>query len=662
MTEYCDNLKNDVSKLNQNYSFTHFFPPGKINASDLKKCYSPPGSQSQSSPVITMSDISKYQGRKLMQLEHTHESCKMSATFIQSRYLLYLEFLIKRIEENGGVKQGLPFKIINEFYSSDPKFFLKSNSNHSTITTDFTNLQTSTNGILNQNSYASYSIEWYGYFKPNVTGLWNFKLSSDTLGICFLWLGDDAINDYETTNASIVGPNIFSLNLHINKYYPIRIQYGNQSYSNNNNFSLSISGPTGIDGVPLLCALYNQDGSLFEKSLMYYSLNEIDKSLTDRGLFSCYINDIFDNNVKQQLKQSANDESLCNSTFKDSGKKVHYNSKNNNSQYLYRVQGNPLMNNKFLVNKTDKILTAISPYDMSLNNNDYYQLPNYIPLSEDGNLNLSYKQCRRKCNEDPTCTNFFHYKKKNETGIKKDYCSTNSDSFFYFQNQLKSSKTNVNISNASLNVRNKNLNLPTTDYRSKIQNKNFNNYDSYKDYQLLDVPLIINDHLHGLSKSHQGNIQACKTEYIGNIDIGNNNIRQEGFDNHGYANSSTVINNNNDIIGNIIQKQIQPMIEISQDYKQLQTNINQNYYDISSQIYKITNAKNTGIRDILSNDINNTYDYSGNYLKYNTKKPRKEDALKDDVNIMILEQNNLFMLGTITIATLLIAAIYFGRE
>jgi hypothetical protein len=283
---------------------------------------------------------------------------------------------------------------------------------------------------------------------------------------------------------------------------------------------------------------------------------------------------------------------------------------------------------------------------MSLNFDDYYKLNNYIPVSG-GTSNLSYNECKTKCNNDKNCKYFYSYQKKGNPTA--NHCLTNSDS--YFPNQLMP-KVDSNIINASLNVRNKNVNLSTNDYRSKINNEITYSYDSYKDYQLLDEkPLIIDNPVHGLNNSFQNNYNNCKKYYIG----------KEGFDNHGYTNSSTVLADN-DIIGNIMQKQIQPMIAISQDFGNLQGNISNNYYDISSQIYKITNSSNTGVRDILSSDANDAYDYSGNTLKFNSKKPRKEDALKDDVNIMILEQNNLLMLGTITIASLLIAAIYFGRE
>jgi hypothetical protein len=142
---------------------------------------------------------------------------------------------------------------------------------------------------------------------------------------------------------------------------------------------------------------------------------------------------------------------------------------------------------------------------------------------------------------------------------------------------------------------------------------------------------------------------------------------KENFDNHGYTNSGIVSNTsanpggNTNIPDSIIKNQITPLIKISDDYSELQKNVNDKYYDISNSIYKIKNKNNTGIRDVISNDPNNTYDYNGNLLRYNTKKPQKEDALKEDANIMILEQNNILMLGSITVAALLIGAVYFGK-
>jgi hypothetical protein len=650
MANYCDNLKDDISAIRNNYSFTYFIP-NEINVYDLSKCYSP--STSQNSPIIKMSDISNFQGNGSQQVYHTHQSCKINATILQSSYLKNQKNIIRQIENtNGGVKQGLPFKIVNGFYSNEPKFFLNSNIDYSDIAKDFTNLNSATNGKLNINKPATYSIEWYGFFKPSTTGIWNFTLSSDMSGVCFLWIGDIAINDYEIANSSIAGSNIFSLNLYANNYYPIRIQYGNQLYNTSNNFSLSITGPAKIDGIPFLCALYNNDGSLFEKKVLYYTLNEITPSLTSKGLFNCYVNDPSDNNNNKLLKKNVNGNILCNSTFTDiCNNTIHYNPKNN-SQYLYRIEGSPLINNTILINNPERKLKPILNNDMKLNVNSYISYNNYYPLNSDINnaTNSSYNNCKTKCDDDVTCKYFYSYSSPNDAS----YCIIKNDS--YFPSQLIPKQDN-NIKFSTLNVRNKSPNLPTNDYRNTIPNKTSFNYNAYKDYETLDdKPLIISNPLDGLSKNMTNDYNNCNTYINGNIQ-GFKNI--ENFDNHGYTNSSIVLNSDN-IKGNIIQQQLQPMIEISKDYNQLQGNISNKYYEINGTINNISNSNNTGIRDILSTNYE-MYDFSGNYLNYTSKIPKKYDALNDDMNIMILEQNNLLILGTITIATLIIGAIYFTK-
>ena len=193
-----------------------------------------------------------------------------------------------------------------------------------------------------------------------------------------------------------------------------------------------------------------------------------------------------------------------------------------------------------------------------------------------------------------------------------------------------------------------------------------NQYKSYSEYEVLvDKPLVLSDKY---NIGYNGFSDETKKQYIKDWEyINGNGVSKENFDNRGFTESQNVVNksanpgDNQNIPNSIIEKQINPMIKITQDYSEIQRKVNNNYYDISNSIFKIKNNNNTGIRDILSNDTNNIYDFSGNMFKYNTKKPQKEDAMKDDVNIMVLEQNNILMLGSITIAALLIGAVYFGK-
>jgi hypothetical protein len=85
---------------------------------------------------------------------------------------------------------------------------------------------------INQND-DTFSMQWLGYFKPDITGNYNFWLVSDDAS--YLWIGQNALSGYTTSNAVInnggqhpVGwaTNTNSLILEANKYYPIRIQMG----------------------------------------------------------------------------------------------------------------------------------------------------------------------------------------------------------------------------------------------------------------------------------------------------------------------------------------------------------------------------------------------------------------------------------------------------
>jgi len=59
---------------------------------------------------------------------------------------------------------------------------------------------------------------------------------------------------------------------------------------------------------------------------------------------------------------------------------------------------------------------------------------------------------------------------------------------------------------------------------------------------------------------------------------------------------------------------------------------------------------------------NEKYDFSGKVLLYDKKKTTLADALEDDLKIMIIQENNLYILGTIAMATLLIGIIIISRD
>jgi hypothetical protein len=128
----------------------------------------------------------------------------------------------------------------------------------------------------------------------------------------------------------------------------------------------------------------------------------------------------------------------------------------------------------------------------------------------------------------------------------------------------------------------------------------------------------------------------------------------EGFNTYGY---NMPVDNNPDAVS---KTQITPLEQISADYSNAQNQINAQYNNIGVNIDKITNSTNTGLRDIMMNDPK--YDFSGNLLNYINKKPSLADARQADSKIMLVEQNSIYIFGSIAAASLLILAIVIARE
>jgi len=229
--------------------------------------------------------------------------------------------------------------------------------------------------------------------------------------------------------------------------------------------------------------------------------------------------------------------------------------------------------------------------------------------------------------------------------------------------------------------------LPNSNNPLKVFNFNsINNYSYFR--------LIISELCNGMT-----NIKINQWNLFGSINISINpksegftnimnttsilpyyssNMTYESFDNHNYmtsselnkknaantinqANPSNDPNNPNSLsVSDINKFQISPMIQISSDYSNLLNKIQQNNTDLSNNIVKITNQNRTGIRDKL--EKNDIYDYRGDLLYYYQPKPTVTDAMIEDTNAIIMQQNYVYILGAITTASLLVFAIMLARE
>jgi hypothetical protein len=134
----------------------------------------------------------------------------------------------------------------------------------------------------------------------------------------------------------------------------------------------------------------------------------------------------------------------------------------------------------------------------------------------------------------------------------------------------------------------------------------------------------------------------------------------EGFVNHDYQNSDNVYNTYGrgkpkeiGLLDAIDQQQITPMRAIGTDYSNKLNNVNTNYANLSGQIDKI----NKNINDLSGNPL---YDYNTPFDLNN--KNTVVDGRISDTRELLIQQNSLFVLGTITAASLLVFGIVMARE
>lgn len=90
--------------------------------------------------------------------------------------------------------------------------------------------------------------QWLGYIKPDWTGTWTFTTSGVTIDDCLIiWIGSSALSGYTTGNAVAnisLTAGSGTISLTAGTYYPIRVQYANNSGPGTNHLRWSRNGST----------------------------------------------------------------------------------------------------------------------------------------------------------------------------------------------------------------------------------------------------------------------------------------------------------------------------------------------------------------------------------------------------------------------------------
>lgn len=138
----------------------------------------------------------------------------------------------------GYMQDGLFYGVYSGYFGDSVSWFSSRTPYGSGFSTNGSNVGTFTNNVRTANSANYYSIQWIGYFKAQETGTYTFYTNSDDAS--YLWIGEYAEIGYTTSNATVRNGGTHgmttrsgTISLVENVYYPIRIQFGENSGGDN---------------------------------------------------------------------------------------------------------------------------------------------------------------------------------------------------------------------------------------------------------------------------------------------------------------------------------------------------------------------------------------------------------------------------------------------
>lgn len=313
------------------------------------------------------------------------------------------------------------------------------------------------------------------------------------------------------------------------------------------------------------------------------------------------------------------------------------------TRLLYKVDVNKTLNKRFYSDEKNKILNTIRIDNPLLQpNSKYINVGNFAPPGDIGTINEfnikldGTKTCRQLCNDSSNCDYYYTYK----TG-DKDMCyigkNKNPDNILS-NDMLNPENPNI-MSNSSLYVKDYKI-QPIKDFNFQYDNviiKNMKKSNEYKGYSFSNNPVLE-------STMHPKELIDWHNSQEENLN-GPPNSRTESFD--------PTMCTTSDCVDRIKNDKINPLTQLASSYysnlnKSIQTNI-----QLDTQIKDYNNFK----RDLSNNPV-----YQYNPADTITEKDTIYDGMNEDINELLIQENNMYILGTITTATILILAIMISTN
>ena len=555
--------------------------------------------------------------------------------------------------------------------------------------------------------------EWYGYFNPSILGNYIFTITVGSGCYFYAWIGDKAVCEYTPTNSDInSGSSTATINITQNKYYPIRIQYyapiSKDTVANSSTlkFSLTIK-QFNVNGTQTVlptnqCLSYiqNNDTTTYYPPLQYLAF--VSPSATDYhlGQFKCYQLDL-----TQSYSNMLSFYQFLN-TYKFNMQAQKYNIAEDviafgqlpdNTNYspvkddpislpdvysIYRLDTDLRMGNTVQIDsqiaanglypmQTIEASSNIVQYSNTYNTFTQYY-PNQTDITNKLFTNSLPDACKTSCDNSLLCKHYYTY---TSNGNPQCIIDTANSIPTFNQIQPTDAINPVDAGSSSLFMRNYQFTQSSCGVLSNGQSdlvanivsiNNTDDYNSsfpYSNYDWSATPLtainkigICGDPSFNKLTNDAAQILFQDAEYYRNgtwtaNTPGPATTAKESFQTAPQQTRYTnVIGDTNDSINASLQNEKQ--------YAQMMQQVNQNYLNLSQKDI----PEYLAMRKIMSDNPN--YDFNGNELLYYRTKPIPTTLQKNilDSKEEGYAQNQIYILGTLTAATLLVLAIIIGRE
>lgn len=545
-------------------------------------------------------------------------------------------------------------------------------------------------------------------------------------GYYYVWIGPKAVCEYTgfANNVDIyTNSPSFKIAISEQQYYPIRIQFfaNNTSGINSSliNLNLSITQNNNIPIQNCLYTLKNPDGSTYYPLLQYCAFVSLSPANLQQGLFQYYYNDLTSNpslysdqgiysiinNYKFNMQSGVFDNDTSNQkNFGTLPDKTNWTPVENFTSEtpdpkpyaysIYRIDVDLRMGKSFQINP---VVNSDGTYTMSPMNpnlltysSNYDEFPNYYPSETTNNTQILSKftknlletatddspiQCEINCNNNPNCGYYYTYTTENN----HPKCVIDTDNSEPTFNQIPPTNPNNSTETymkGSLFLRERQFIQPKCPGESIASNgKQYN-----PDY--ISFTTVKNTDQYGMSfpfAKYQLGPEINDVSGIGICGDTNNGLKQQNdmakdilfkdaiYMNYGSSwkegmqSTPTSTPTPNIKVTNVIKDttdSIRAGLQNQQQYANMMNSININYQKLTNQ--SIPHYLAT--REILESNPN--YDYNGNTLLYYNSEPvlTVQQQRVIDTDEGIAKQNSLYILGTLTAATLLVLALILGKE